>query len=304
MRGGLVIGVALLAALAARAEVQDKPAPPPGTRFLDIDGHRVRVQALGLESRRPAEPILVFEAGASNSLDVWSRVMPEAAALAPAIAYDRAGLGQSDWDDQPPTPQRVVARLRQVLERVGASPPYVAVGYSWGAALARYFAADRPGDVKALVFVDPGPIVTDSLDEQLASFEAVGAGRAGYEAYWNAIGALMKKGSPAARAEFQVLRELMDTDVSRRGLKPLPAVPVAVIIAAKPIPLAALQLPFDAPAHFEADVRHRIRQLQEWALRAPHGTITVSNSTTHLVPREEPELIVWAIKRVLSQITR
>lgn len=304
MRGGLVIGVALLAVMASRAEVQDRPAPPPATRFVDLDGRRVRVQALGLESRRPADPILVFEAGATNALDVWSRVLPDAAALAPAVAYDRAGLGQSEWDEQPPTPQRVVARLRQVLERIGAAPPYVLIGYSWGAVLARYFAADHPADIKGLVFVDPGPVVTDSLDEQLASFEAVGAGRAGYDAYWNSLAGLLKNAAPAARAEFQVLRQLMDTEVSRRGLKPLPPVPVAVIVAAKPIPLAALQLPFDATAHFEADLRHRIQQLQEWALRSPHGTLAVSNSTTHLVPREEPELIVWAIKRVLSQITR
>jgi hypothetical protein len=51
-------------------------------------------------------------------------------------------------------------------------------------------------------------------------------------------------------------------------------------------------------------VRHRIRQLQEWALDSPHGTLVVSNATTHLVPREDPDLIVWATKRVLDQIPR
>jgi hypothetical protein len=43
---------------------------------------------------------VVFEAGASNSLGVWDRVLPEVAAFAPTLAYDRAGLGESEWDDQ------------------------------------------------------------------------------------------------------------------------------------------------------------------------------------------------------------
>jgi len=303
-RGCLLIGIGLTTVwLAAGARAQDATSAS-GTRFVDLDGHRVRIQALGLDTRRPGQPVVIFEAGASNALDVWSRVVPQVAALAPLVAYDRAGLGQSDWDDQTPTPQHAVTRLRAVLDAIAVKPPYVLVGYSWGAVLAYYFAGHHPADVAGLVFVDPGPIVTESLAEQLGPFEAVGAGRRGYDAYWSALGALMKNRPPAARAEFEVLRQLMDAEVERRGLKPLPAVPVAMIVAAKALPLEALQLPFDARAQFEADVRHRIRQLQEWALASPHGTLVVSNATTHLVPREDPDLIVWATRRVLDQITR
>jgi pimeloyl-ACP methyl ester carboxylesterase len=280
------------------------PTTPPGIRFVDLDGRRVRIQALGIETRQPGQPVVIFEAGASNPLEVWSRVVPQVAAAAPLVAYDRSGLGQSEWDQQTPTPQHAVTRLRRVLEAIAVKPPYVLVGYSWGAVLARYFAGDHPGDVAGLVFVDPGPIVTDSLADQLAPFEAIGAGKTGYEAYWTSFGALLKDAAPAARAEYEVLRQLMDVEVARRDLKPLPAVPVAMIIAARPLPLEALKLPFDARAHFDADVRHRVRQLQEWALGSPRGTLVVSNATTHLVPREDPDLIVWAVKRVLDQIAK
>jgi pimeloyl-ACP methyl ester carboxylesterase len=271
---------------------------------VDLDGRRVRIQALGIETRQPGQPVVIFEAGASNPLEVWSRVVPQVAADAPLVAYDRSGLGQSEWDQQTPTPQHAVTRLRRVLEAIAVKPPYVLVGYSWGAVLARYFAGDHPGDVAGLVFVDPGPIVTDSLADQLAPFETIGAGKTGYEAYWTSFGALLKDAAPAARAEYEVLRQLMDVEVARRDLKPLPAVPVAMIIAARPLPLEALKLPFDASAYFDADVRHRVRQLQEWALRSPRGTLVVSNATTHLVPREDPDLIVWAVKRVLTDATR
>ena len=35
---------------------------------------------------------------------------------------DRSGLGQSEWDQQTPTPQHAVTRLRRVLEALAVKP--------------------------------------------------------------------------------------------------------------------------------------------------------------------------------------
>jgi pimeloyl-ACP methyl ester carboxylesterase len=262
----------------------------------------VRVQFSGLDSRRPGSPVVVFEAGAGNALEVWTNVLPHVAAVAPVVAYDRAGLGRSQWDNEAPTPKHVSNRLRRLLERIGAKPPYVLVGYSWGGILTRYFAGYHPADVAGLVFIDPGPMVTQSAAEKLAPFDAVSAGRSGFDAYWSRLGVLFERSPPAARAEVDVFRGLMQLDSADHDLRPVPDVPVVVVIAAKYLPLPMLQLPFDARAHFEADVRHRIKSLQEWALASPRGTLVVSNHSTHAIPREDPDLIVWAVKRVLSAI--
>jgi hypothetical protein len=77
-------------------------------------------------------------------------------------------------------------------------------------------------------------------------------------------------------------------------------VPLAVIVAARYLPLPAMRVPYDPKAHFDADLRHRTKLLQEWALASPRGTLVVSNTTTHAIPREDPDLIVWAVRRVLS----
>ena len=113
--------------------------------------------------------------------------------MAPVVAYDRAGLGRSEWDDTSPTPRHVADRLRRVLRQIGADPPYVLVGFSWGGMLARYFAGYYPSDVVGLVFVDPSPMVTESLADNLIPFEAIGVGRAGFEAYWSSFTALMAR---------------------------------------------------------------------------------------------------------------
>jgi Predicted hydrolases or acyltransferases (alpha/beta hydrolase superfamily) len=267
--------------------------------MIDLDGRAVRVQAIGLQDRRPGMPVIVFEAGASNSLEIWRDILPQIASMAPVVAYDRAGLGRSEWDDTSPTPRHVIERLRRVLRQVGADPPYVLVGFSWGGMLARYFAGYYPSDVVGLVFVDPGPMVTESLADNLTPFEAIGAGRAGFEAYWSSFTALLANASPAVRAENQVLRGLLEMNVANRDLRQIPAVPMVVIVAAKYLAVP-LKVPFDLQRHFQADLRYRLRVFNEWVLASPHGTLVMTNNTTHTVPREDPGLIVSAVQRVLE----
>jgi pimeloyl-ACP methyl ester carboxylesterase len=298
--GGAV--VMLSAFFVANLQAQEA-GTAPGVKMVELDGHAVRVQVIGLDKRRKGSPVVVFEAGATNPLEIWGGILPQLAAVTPVIAYDRAGLGRSAWDGATPTPQHVANRLRRLLKQLGAEPPYVIVGYSWGGILARYFAGLHPRDVAGLVFVDPGPIVTQPLTDNLAAFNAIGAGQEGYDAYWSSFATLFEKRAPAARAEFGVFRRLMEIDPADRDLRPVPQVPIVVIVAAKYLPLPNMKLPYDPQAHFQADLRHRIRVLQEWALASPQGTLVMSNHATHLITREDPELIVWAVQRILSAVS-
>jgi pimeloyl-ACP methyl ester carboxylesterase len=280
------------------AYAQQNPALA-GVTMINLDGRAVRVQAMGLNDRRPGQPVVVFEAGASNSLEIWGGILPQVSSMAPVIAYDRAGLGRSEWDDTIPTPRHVTDRLRRVLRQIGADPPYVLVGFSWGGMLARYFAGYYASDVVGLIFVDPGPMVTESLADNLTPFEAIGAGRAGFEAYWSSFTALLAGAPQAVRAENQVLRGLLEMNLADRDLRQIPAVPMVVIVAGKYLAVP-MMVPFDLQRHFQADLRYRLRVLNEWVLASPHGTLVMANSTTHTVPREDPGLIVSAVQRVLE----
>ena len=278
-----------------------QPTPTITSQMVDIDGHAIHVSYSPLENRKKGSPVIVFEAGATNSLDVWKNVMPTVAHFAPVVAYDRAGLGQSAWDNKTPTPRHVTERLHQLLKKIGAEPPYLLVGYSWGGPLARYFAGYYPTEIAGIVYVDPSPIVTQSFANVLAPFDSVGAGRAGYDALWNGFTALFKNPSPAVSEETKVMRSLMERDVKDRDLQPVPDVPVVVLVAGKPFP-PFMQLPYDQQEHFKVDVRHRVRKLQEWALESKRGTLVVSNHSTHAMPREDYDLIIWAINRVLNSV--
>lgn len=287
---------------AASTSAQDS-ARTPHTYEVSVDGFSMRAQAFGLSLRVPGEAIVVFESGATNPLEIWGLVAPQVATLAPVVTYDRAGLGQSTWDGQVPTPEHVASRLSALLREIGASPPYVLVGYSWGAVLARYFAGLNPDAVAGLIYVEPGPIVTQTHVEELKPFEEIGTGRVGYDALWSGLGRLMQQAPEPIKAEFEVFSGLMRLAPAERRLLRVPAVPSVVILAGKHQPLPdVLQLPYEQEAYFEADLRHRTQLLAEWALSSPSGTLVVSRAFSHAVPMEDPELIVWAVRRILDSM--
>src|SRR5918999_1676692 len=127
----VTVAAVVLSWLGAASATAQRSMSPRGVRMVDVDGHAVRVQAIGLDRRRTGGPIVVFEAGAASGLDAWSRVLPKVANHAAVVAYDRAGLGLSEWDNEEPTPRHVANRLRRLLEKIGARPPYILVGHSW-----------------------------------------------------------------------------------------------------------------------------------------------------------------------------
>ena len=106
---------------------------------------------------------------------------------------------------------------------------------------------------------------------------------------------------PAVRAELQVFRGLLEMDLAARDLRPVPPVPMVVIVAAKYLRVP-LGVPFDLQRHFQADLRYRLGVLGEWVLGSPHGALVVASNMTHLIPREDPDLIVSAIQRVLRAL--
>jgi len=125
------VATALTLAISPSAYAQQDQVLP-GVQMVELDGRAVRVQTIGLQNRSPGAPVIVFEAGAANSLEIWGGLLPRVASMAPVVAYDRAGLGRSEWDGTNPTPRHVADRLGRMLQQIGANPPFVLVGFSWG----------------------------------------------------------------------------------------------------------------------------------------------------------------------------
>jgi pimeloyl-ACP methyl ester carboxylesterase len=121
----------------------------PAGWMADIGSRKLHVTVEGQGS-----PTVILEAGMGGcSLD-WSLVMPELAKKSSVIAYDRAGFGWSMGRIDLPTCNACVDDLRSLLRTLGAAPPYLLVGHSYGGMIMRLFASRFPEEVCGLVLVD------------------------------------------------------------------------------------------------------------------------------------------------------
>jgi len=99
-------------------------------------------------------PTVVLIAGRNDTALSWGPVLAALAGRARAVAYDRAGLGDSDPDLQTPSTERTVADLSRLIDVAGGGRCLVA-GHSYGGLLALLLAASHPDQVAGLVLVDP-----------------------------------------------------------------------------------------------------------------------------------------------------
>jgi pimeloyl-ACP methyl ester carboxylesterase len=123
---------------------------------VDLGGRMLR----WVESGTGA-PAVILIAGRNDTALSWGPVLAALAGRRRAVAYDRAGLGDSDPDEQIPYAERTVADLSSLINTVSPGPCLVA-GHSLGGLLALLLAAAHPDQLAGLVLVDPAlPALVD-----------------------------------------------------------------------------------------------------------------------------------------------
>ncbi len=153
---GLFFLLALLAFLAPIGSLYQEIAsrrdrarfPAPG-RMIDMGGYRLHIYCIGQGS-----PTVVMEAGLGDGAFSWALVQPQTAQFTRACAYDRPGLGWSDFIDQAFLSAEAARNLHTLLARAGEPGPYLLVGHSAGGIYLRSFAHLYPAEVSGLVLVE------------------------------------------------------------------------------------------------------------------------------------------------------
>ncbi|WP_158793923.1 alpha/beta fold hydrolase [Granulicella sp. L60] len=99
-------------------------------------------------------PVVVFESGIAATSQNWVGLQRAISSFARTVIYDRAGLGWSSPSPADRTPSNIVRELRTLLQRAGIPPPYLLVGHSFGALVARRYAAEHPADLAGIILID------------------------------------------------------------------------------------------------------------------------------------------------------
>ena len=133
-------------AIVAQPTGANQNAPPPLGKLVDVGGYRVHLYCTGAGS-----PTVVI-VGAGFSFD-WGLVQPGVASVTQVCSYDHSGIA---WSDDGPTDscELRVSEIHEALKNAGIKGPYVLVGHSLGALVARLYAGKYPNDVAGVVFVD------------------------------------------------------------------------------------------------------------------------------------------------------
>lgn len=221
-------------------------------------------------------PTVVFESGLGKGKEVWGSVFNEVAKVTRAVAYDRAGYGDSERATSTREPMQIVRELRAMLKEEGIPPPYVLVGHSLGGTIMKQFARAFPGEVAGVVLVDA------RHSEFARRCKQAGLPRILYEP----PPALLLLARSALRGE---LAASVTSTAEARKVGPFPSVPLVVITQNK----AVARWPKGLGRLWVASQRNMMRM-------SKISSMKVCDDAGHNVHVDRPDVVIRAVLNVVK----
>ncbi len=274
--------------LATRRELA--ATPPPG-HLVDIGGYRLHLWCTG-----DGAPAVILDTGLGGSTPGWGFVQPDVARFTRVCSYDRAGMGYSDPGPSPRTARRIASELAGLLVRSGIGGPVVLVGASIAGFNVRVFASDHPERAAGLVLVDASHEDQAHEVPPMARFvpllSTIGVFRLFGVTFGQRIESLAPSvrqfaqatsfraaGYQAAADEIIHIRQSASEVRSSRGKL---TIPVLVVTGGR-----------------GADENWRQLQRDQASL-SERGCLMIAEQSGHVVPVDQPEVVVDAIRIVVG----
>ena len=235
---------------------------------VQVNGLPVRLDITAPAPSNVTDPTIVFESGLGTAgTDDFALVLSRLPNVLRTVRYDRPGLGGSADDGASPTPRHIATVLHDALAAAGVPPPTPrrTPRSTSGTSGVRQHASSRRE-----TYDDGGeePNLAAESDPRRSA--------------WH-------------RRCLRLLPEI-------QALPPLRSIPIVVLAGA-----SDTEWPTSMPVSF--DMRRWVRQwlsvrnasLQRFAAGLARGTFVETTGSSHQIQTSEPELIAWAIDRVLLQ---
>ena len=278
--------------------------PPPG-KMVDVGGFKMHLNCTGEGS-----PTVVLDAGLHFGSFGWSNVPQEIAKFTRVCAFDRAGVGWSEASPAGRGINQINKELHDLLTNAGEQKPFILAGHSIGGFYVQNYANNYLDEVAGVVLIDAShgeQITNDPPPIMLARIAklAVPIG----------IFRLMTRTSPDDAPELKERRALQN---STKHLYATADEIFAVeensrILREKPMqlndkPLIVLTRSLKTqPDDTEKDLwaNENWKEMQkDLASRSTNSKHIIAEKAGHVIQRDEPELIVDAIRQVVEATRR
>jgi pimeloyl-ACP methyl ester carboxylesterase len=240
-------------------------------RLVNVGDHNLFVRCTGLPS---SDTIVVLVNGLGAGLDSWKAVQSGIEKFARVCSYDRAGEGHSDKVSHLQTADAVVVDLRRVLEMERPADRYLLVGASLGGIYVRDFAQRYPDRIAGIVLVD------SSHEEQNSRYSAISPALA--DRYSTQDGRFDRNEFLKATGQLELGKHLewrLD-------------VPLVVLEHKRLV----------GPPQNEMDRLAVVwHELQVDLAGRSKSSQLIETKSGHMIPVEQPEIIVDSVRNVLSQ---
>lgn len=237
-------------------------------------------------------PTVVLEMGLGAAGDFYDDVARQIATFTRVIWYDRPGLGGSDPAPTPRTIRDIVLDLHALLRTANIPGPYVLVGHSMGGLTVRYYRELYPEEVAAIVLIDSTHeaqrerLLAILPSEQADELESIAQFRIGLSERWADPQQNEEKIDNLANSELM------------RNCHALGGTPLIVVSRGRSS-YTGRGLPAEIAERMEQEWQQMQRELVQLSTQ---GRQIIASNSGHLVNKDEPELIVDAVRQVVGQI--
>lgn len=264
-----------------------------------------------------------MEAGSGESSLSWGNIPAQLAPFAAVVTYDRAGYVWSTRSHSDRTGEHIVKELHEALDKEGINGPYIMAGHSLGGLYARLFAQTYREEVVGLVLIDSR---TEDYMKETATIYAQENHQEMPSAFFLGLlknsgvlrlfqdslleGMVVKEKRSqfinviAKPSYFDAVEEeakLIDSvEDAVRGQK-LGSIPVRVIPRGIPISYASLGFSEAAATRLEEIWQTGQRRLLNIS---SNSKLIVAEKSGHMVIDDEPQLVVEAIREVLTSVSK
>jgi pimeloyl-ACP methyl ester carboxylesterase len=261
-----------------------KSTPAVQGKF-DVGGVNLYIFCLGQGS-----PAVVLDGGWGEDSSTWLKVMSGLESHTRVCAYDRASLGQSDFQAGERTSQQIAEQLHLLLAKANIESPYLLVGHSLGGMNMLVFADRYPHEVAGVVLVDSAH--PDQSDRCLAALPTPAPSES--KALID-----LRRGLPWRNN--QCIPEMMnwpETLAQVRAVKSLGHIPLLVLVAADPTK--------SSWGDISPELAARLNKVwldlhKEYLSLSTDNSLILAEHSSHYIQQDEPQVVIDAILKLVEK---